>query len=213
MAQFETCKDNPMYSYLVMLVVASAFGFQGWQILFNNFAVDTIGLNGVHVGAIQSVKEIPGLLTFSAVFILLVIAEHRLAALAAILLGMGDILTGLIPSFGGLLLTTLVLSTGFHYFETCNQSLTLQYFAGPRVITVLARLKSYTALSNIIVGVFYGWFPDICLFPRSLASSDLLCYSQAFIPLLKNQWTKPCPLSIKNWFCAKDTGCFICSIS
>ncbi|ACN16432.1 putative permease of the major facilitator superfamily [Desulforapulum autotrophicum HRM2] len=160
MNQFKSYKENPMYLYLVMLVMASAFGFQGWQTLFNNFAVDTIGLNSIQVGAIQSVKEIPGFLTFFAVFILLIIAEHRFAALAVLLLGLGDMMAGLFPSFGGLLVTTLILSTGYHYFETCNQSLTLQYFAGERVPIVLARLKSYTALSNVTVGIFIWVISD-----------------------------------------------------
>ena len=160
MNQFNSYRENPMYSYLVMLVIASAFGFQGWQTLFNNFAVDTIGLDSIQVGAIQSVKEIPGFLTFFAVFILLIIAEHRFAALAVIVLGVGDMLAGIFPSFGGLLLTTLTLSLGFHYFETCNQSLALQYFAGERVPMVLAKLKSYTALSNITVGVFIWIISD-----------------------------------------------------
>ena len=154
MNQFKDYKENPMYSYLVMLVIASAVGFQGWLTLFNNFAVDTIGLNSFEVGAIQSVKEIPGFLTFFVVFLLLLIAEHRFAALAVILLGVGNILVGLFPSFGGLLLTTLTLSLGFHFFETSNQSLTLQYFAGERVPLVLAKLKSYTALGNVCVGIF-----------------------------------------------------------
>ncbi len=157
MNQFQSYKSNPMYGYLVLLVSASAFGFQGWQTLFNNFAVDTIGLNSVHVGVIQSVKEVPGFLTFLAVFILLVIAEHRFAALAVVILGIGSVLAGMFPSFSGLLLTTLTLSLGFHYFETCNQSLALQYFAGDRVPLVLARLKSYTALANVTVGVLI-WF-------------------------------------------------------
>jgi hypothetical protein len=154
MNKFKSYKENPMYSYLVLLVLASAIGFQGWQTLFNNFAVDTIGLNSFQVGTIQSVKEIPGFLTFFAVFILLIVAEHRFAALAIIILGIGDLMVGLFPSFGGLLLTTLTLSMGFHYFETSNQSLTLQYFAGERVPLVLAKLKSYTAMGNVAVGVF-----------------------------------------------------------
>lgn len=154
MSPFKSYKENPMYSYLVMLVIASAVGFQGWQTLFNNFAVDTIGLNSLQVGTIQSIKEIPGFLTFFAVFILLLVAEHRFAALAIIVLGIGDVLVGIFPSFSGLLITTLTLSLGFHYFETSNQSLTLQYFAGERVPLVLAKLKSYSAMGNIGVGIF-----------------------------------------------------------
>lgn len=152
--KYRTYKENPMYAYLVILVIASAIGFQGWQTLFNNFAVDSVGLNSIHVGIIQSVKEVPGFLTFLSVFILLIIAEHRFAALAIITIGVGSILVGLFPSFNGLIITTLVISTGYHYFETSNQSLTLQYFANERVPLVLAKIKSYTALGNIAVGVF-----------------------------------------------------------
>lgn len=143
-----------MYRYLVMLVLASAIGYQGWQTLFNNYAVDIIGLNSIQVGTIQSIKEVPGFFTFFVVFLLLIFAEHRFAALALILLGVGDIFAGIFPSFSGLLVTTLVMSVGFHFFETSNQSLTLQYFSGERVPMVLAKMKSYTAMANIAVGIF-----------------------------------------------------------
>jgi hypothetical protein len=71
-----------------------------------------------------------------------------------VLLGVGDLLAGFFPSFGGLLMTTLIVSTGFHYFQTSNQSLTLQYFKGDRVPLVLSKLNRYTALGNILVGLF-----------------------------------------------------------
>lgn len=141
-----------MYRYLILLVVASAFGFQGWRTLFNNFAVDVVGVNSVQIGIIQSVREIPGFLTFFVIYLLLLFAEHRFAALSVILLGIGVFITGLFPSFGGLLFTITVMSVGFHFFETSNQSLSLQYFQGDRVPQVLAKLKSYTALTNVAVG-------------------------------------------------------------
>ena len=59
---------------------------------------------------------------------MLVVKEHRLSALSIVLLGIGTGLTGLFPSFTGLIITTLIMSFGFHYYETTNQSLTLQYF-------------------------------------------------------------------------------------
>lgn len=154
MEKFKTYKDNPMYSYLAMLVTASAIGLQGWQSLFNNFAVDTIGLNSIQVGAIQSVREIPGFLTFFVVFILMIFAEHRFATFTIILVGLGTIFTGIFPSFTGLLFTTFFMSMGYHFFETTNQSLSLQYFQGDRVPLVLSKMKSYTALGNVAVGIF-----------------------------------------------------------
>ncbi len=143
-----------MYLYLIMLAVASAIGFQGWRTMFNNFAVDDVGVNSVQIGIIQSVREIPGFLTFFVVYLLLLFSEHRFAALSVIMLGIGVFLTGAFPSFGGLLFTIVIMSVGFHFFETSNQSLSLQYFQGDRVPQVLAKLKSFTALTNVSVGAF-----------------------------------------------------------
>ncbi|WP_372772293.1 MFS transporter [Mangrovibacterium sp.] len=154
MTPYRTYRENPMYHYLILLVAAAAMGFQGWRTLFNNFAVDVVGVNSFQIGVIQSVREIPGFLTFFVVYLLLIFAEHRFAALSIILLGVGVFFTGLFPSFGGLLFTIVLMSVGFHFFETCNQSLSLQYFQGDRVPQVLAKLKSFGALANVGVGGF-----------------------------------------------------------
>jgi len=154
MTLYKSYRENPMYKYLILLVVASAMGFQGWRTLFNNFAVDVVGVDSVQIGIIQSVREIPGFLTFFVVYLLLIFAEHRFAALSIMLLGAGVFLTGMFPSFGGLLMTIVIMSVGFHFFETCNQSLSLQYFQGDRVPQVLAKLKSFGALTNVSVGAF-----------------------------------------------------------
>ena len=51
-----------MYGYLMVLTICATAGLQVWRTLFDNFAVHVIGLNGYHVGIIQSVREIPGFL-------------------------------------------------------------------------------------------------------------------------------------------------------
>ena len=80
-------KQEPMYRYLLVLTIASAIGLQGWQTLFNNFAVEVAGLNGSQVGIIQSVREVPGFLALLAVYFLLLVREHRLSALSVLCLG------------------------------------------------------------------------------------------------------------------------------
>ena len=50
----KTVKQNPMYQFLIVLTIASSVGLQAWLILFNNFAVEVAGLQGNHVGMIQS---------------------------------------------------------------------------------------------------------------------------------------------------------------
>ncbi|MDP3425989.1 MAG: MFS transporter, partial [Humidesulfovibrio sp.] len=96
-----------MLVFLIVLTAASQIGMQGWITLFNNFAVERAGFGGFEVGLVQSVREIPGFLSLLVVYVLLVLPEHRVAALSIIALGVGVGLTGLFPSFWGLTLTTL----------------------------------------------------------------------------------------------------------
>ncbi|EPR41927.1 major facilitator superfamily MFS_1 [Desulfovibrio sp. X2] len=141
-----------MYIFLLLLTVASFLGLQGWRTLLNNFAVDVAHIDGMGIGIIQSVREIPGFLAMFMVYLLLLVSEHRLAALSMIVVGLGVGLTGFFPSFLGLVVTTIVMSTGFHCYETMNQSLTLQYFDRGTAPLVLGRMRSVGALTNIAVG-------------------------------------------------------------
>jgi predicted MFS family arabinose efflux permease len=146
-------KKNPMFLYLAVLTISSTIGLQAWLTLFNNFAVDIAGLDGNHVGVIQSVREIPGFMALLAVYIIKILKEHRLSALSIIVLGLGLALTGLFPSYPGLILTTLVMSFGFHYYETTNMSLTLQYFDEITSPWVFGKQRSYAAASSIALGL------------------------------------------------------------
>jgi hypothetical protein len=139
-----------MFSFLAVLTAASMVGLQGYTMLFNNFAVETVHLDGLHVGLTQSIREIPGFLALTAIYVMLVIREHRLASLSIILLGIGVALTGFFPSFSGVAMTTLLMSFGFHYYETVNQSLTLQYFSTHQSPLVMGKLRSLAAITSII---------------------------------------------------------------
>lgn len=142
----------PMYRFLMVLTICSALGLQGWRTLFDNFAVNTIGLDGSHIGIIQSVREIPGFLALLVVFVMLLFKEHRISSLSIVILGIGVGVTGLFPSYFGLIGTTLVMSLGFHYYETTFQSLTLQYFDKKTAPIVFGKLRAIGAASNIAVG-------------------------------------------------------------
>jgi len=146
-------KKNPMFLYLAVLTISSTIGLQAWLTLFNNFAVEVAGLDGNHIGVIQSSREVPGFLALLAVYIIMILDEHRLSALSILVLGLGLALTGLFPSYPGLILTTLVTSFGFHYYETTNMSLTLQYFDEITSPWVFGKQRSYAAASSIALGL------------------------------------------------------------
>jgi len=175
MIPVEKVKKDPMYRYLIVFTICSTMGLQTWLTLFNNFAVEVAGLHGNQIGMIQSVREVPGFLALLAVFVIMIIKEHRLSALSILILGFGLALTGWFPSFAGLMTTALVMSFGFHYFETTNMSLTLQYFDKGTSPWVFGKQRSFAAASNVAVGVLIYFaafllnFKDIYLMIGGLA--------------------------------------------
>jgi predicted MFS family arabinose efflux permease len=153
MSAFLTASEKKMFVMLMLLTVASFTGLQGWMTLFNNFAVERANFDGFDMGFTQSVREIPGFLALLVVYLLIFIKEHRLAVLSILILGIGIFLTGLFPTLAGVAITTLIMSFGFHYYETVNQSLTLQYFEKSKSPLVFGRLRSIAAITSIVTGV------------------------------------------------------------
>jgi predicted MFS family arabinose efflux permease len=125
------------------------FGFQVWQTLFNNFAVESIGAGPAQVGLIQAVREIPGLLGFLIAFIVLFMTEFRLMALSVILLGVGVALTGYANTVGSLLLTTFVMSLGFHFFMPSNNAVVLMMMKTEDTPKALGNLGSLGSLASV----------------------------------------------------------------
>ncbi len=163
-AQFTDATTKPMYLFLAVMTISAAAGLQTWRTLFDNFAVRVAGIEGHHMGIIQSAREIPGFLALLAIFVLLIIKEHRLSALSILFLGLGVTITGFFPSWSGLIFTTLIMSFGFHYFETTNQSLTLQYFDQKTSPWVFGKLRSYSAASNICIGLIIFFIEPVLSF-------------------------------------------------
>lgn len=113
------------------LLLAMAFimplVFSVWMALLNNFVVEKAAFTGKEIGILQSLREVPGFLAFTAIYVMIYLKEQTFALLALGLTAIGVWLTGYFPSVYGLYITTIIMSIGFHYFETVNQSLTLQW--------------------------------------------------------------------------------------
>ncbi|TCK60806.1 MFS transporter [Seleniivibrio woodruffii] len=142
-----------MFLFLLLLNLAVYISFQSWSTIFNNFAVENAGIDGFYMGLTQSVREIPGFLSLLVILAIVVLPEHKLAVVSLIVLGLGIAVTGYLPTPMGVIVSTLIMSFGFHFFETVNQSLTLQYFNKLETPLVLSRLRSVAAGGNIAAGV------------------------------------------------------------
>lgn len=199
---------KPMYRYLLLLTVASVAGLQGWRTLFNNFAVDVVGTNGFWVGLIQSFREVPGFLALLVIYLLLIFKEHRLSAFSVILLGIGVSCTGFFPSNLGLLMTTLLMSVGFHYFETTNQSLTLQYFNRQESALVFGRLKSFSALTNVVIGIMIWLISGLFSYKMIFFMIGAVVVLAGFYALLKDPVDKSLPAQHKKMILRKKYWLF-----
>lgn len=201
-------QKNPMYGYLLLLVIAMTIGFQAWRTLFNNYAVDEIGINGFQAGVIQSVREIPGFLALLVVYLLLIFKEHRLAAYSVIFMGIGVMATGFLPSFLGLVVTTLMMSIGFHYFETVNQSLTLQYFNKQQAPLMIGRIKSFGALTNILVGAAIWLASKYLSLSNQFISFGIIVLILGVVALFKDPVNKDLPVQQKKMVLKKKYWLF-----
>ncbi len=182
----ETYRNKPMYAYLMVLVICASAGLQGWMALFTNFAKEIIGVNGFQIGVAQAVREIPGFLTFVVMYVLLFMKEHRLSAWSVVLLGIGIGATGFFTTFPGLLMVTVVMSIGFHWFETTNKSLTVQYFDTQEAPVVFARLRGYGALTNIAVGSMVWGLSFVLPYRMNFLLLGLFIFSTGVYMLSKN---------------------------
>jgi len=146
---------------LILLAIAMPLAFSTWQALINNFAVDQVSFTGVEMGILQSLREVPGFLTFTVIFVLLVIREQPFAIVALCLLGIGTAITGFFPSVYGLYFTTVLMSIGFHYFEALHQSLSLQWLEKHEAPAVLGRIMAAASFAGLVAFGFIYFATDI----------------------------------------------------
>ena len=143
--------------FLLMLMAAAVpLSFATWFSLINNFAVEVGGFDGAQFGMLQSIREIPGFLAFAVVFVLILMKEQSLALVSLLLLGVGTAMTGFFPGVVGLYCITALMSLGFHYYETVQNSLSLQWIEKERTPYVLGKLIAVGSFTSLVAfGLIY----------------------------------------------------------
>lgn len=149
---------------LYVMSISMVVSFSAWMSLLNNFTVEVASFNGSQIGILQSLREIPGFLAFTVILALTFIAQQRLVYLSILLLGAGTALTGYFPSSVGLYTTTVIMSLGFHYLETLNQSLSLQWIDKQRSPVVLGKMSAIKSFAGLLVFILIYIFMNYLAF-------------------------------------------------
>ena len=149
----EDAKSLPFWrrpvSLLFLMALAMPIAFNTWAALLNNFVIEVADFDGADIGLLHTIREIPGFLAVGVIAIILFVREQVLAMVALILLGAATAVTAWFPSMGGILTLTMLSSIGFHYYETVNQSLQLQWLKiedAPRMLGWLMAVGSFATL-------------------------------------------------------------------
>ena len=144
-------------------------GFSTWLALLNNFTVEVANFSGIEIGWLQTVREIPGFFAVGVIFVLLVMREQTLALLSLVGLGAAAAVTAMFPSFAGLLITTLIGSFGFHYFETVNQSLQLQWLDKKRAPQIIGWLVAAGSAASPTCAIAAGGWRNARTAPEAIS--------------------------------------------
>lgn len=138
---------------LFMMALTMPIAFNGWSALLNNFVIEVANFDGADIGLLHTVREIPGFLAVGVIAVIIFVREQVLAMISLMMLGVATAVTAWFPNLGGLLFVTLFSSIGFHYYETVNQSLQLQWLPKDRAPQILGWL---VAMGSAATAVVYG---------------------------------------------------------
>ncbi|MBV7377889.1 MFS transporter [Maritimibacter dapengensis] len=150
----EEAKALPLWrqpvALLVVMAAAMPISFATWSALLNNFVIEVAGFTGVEIGWLHTVREIPGFLAIAVIILIMFLREQTLALVALALLAVATAVTAWFPSLGGILTITMLSSIGFHYYETVNQSLQLQWIDRARAPQVLGWLVAVGSGASLL---------------------------------------------------------------
>ncbi len=157
MAQYITLEDArqlPFWrrpvSLLFLMALAMPIAFNTWSALLNNFVIEVADFDGADIGLLHTVREIPGFLAVGVIAIIIFVREQVLGLVSLILLGAATAITAWFPSMGGILTITMLSSIGFHYYETVNQSLQLQWLKIEDAPRMLGWLMAAGSLATLV---------------------------------------------------------------
>ncbi|WP_299623815.1 MFS transporter [uncultured Tateyamaria sp.] len=138
-------------SLLFLMAFAMPIGFSVWLALLNNFVVEAADFDGADIGLLHAIREIPGFLAVGVILVIMFMREQVLGLSSLVLLGVTTAMTAQFPQLQGILILTFLSSVGFHYYETVNQSLQLQWLPKDRAPQTLGWLMAAGSVATFLV--------------------------------------------------------------
>ena len=137
--------------------------------LFNNFIVDRFGIEPHHLGYLEALREIPGLLSVLMIALVLRRPVPIVAGIAVVIMGLGIMAFPLATTVLALALFSLFWSIGFHCWVPFEQAMSLQFSPPGDKGRWIGRLRSVQSAA---------WLAAIC---GCMLAMRFIGYSGLFI--------------------------------
>lgn len=118
-----------------------------------NFYSQQLHLTGNQIGTIQSIREIPGLLSMLLAMAAAFFAEGIMSALCAVIMAIGILLYIPAHNLPTLVLPTIIMSIGFHLFTPIQSSMILRTAGSGQRASRMGQLNSINAGGAVIATV------------------------------------------------------------
>ncbi|GIV21209.1 MAG: MFS transporter [Armatimonadota bacterium] len=132
------------------LTFCFAFGFAVYNGIFQNFIREVLHVSPSQLGVLESLREVPGLLTAPIAGTLVAFAEPRLAGLALLVCALGIGATGVAGDYWTLVAINVFWSTGFHLWSSVSPSITLALAGGREGGRHLGRMSAIGSVAVLI---------------------------------------------------------------
>lgn len=181
--------DSAHHDWRMLTAATVAFGL-GFGITIGTapgFAVEFLKIEPQRLGLLESLREVPGLLTAATIGILAFLPEARLLLLALVLMAAGFALTGQVRDYWPLVACNILWSLGLHVWLTVQPALTLSLSRAGHAGYGLSLMNRTMAVSTMAGLLFVRLFAGALGFGLTFLCSGLAvaagCLYAARIPL------------------------------
>ena len=137
------------WARFTLLTFLFGFGFAIYNGVFQNYLRDALGAGPLQLGALESLREVPGLLAALMAGTLVALAESRVAGLGLLIAGLGIGATGAVGGYAPLVAITVFWSIGFHLYVSVAPAITLTLAKGQEGGRHLGRMGAVGSLATL----------------------------------------------------------------
>ncbi len=142
----------PPYAWLAAATFCFGFGFALFITVSVNFMVEELGIRPSQLGLLETIREIPGLLTLAIGAAVITIAEPLIGAAAMLLVAVGYLNFAHVQTIESLVVFSLIASVGFHLWLPVSGTIALRLSTQATQGRRLGQLRSISAAA-LLAGI------------------------------------------------------------